>query len=120
MSFKSFNLSTLFVLVSILAITAVKSKGPDVAVEAQVPSGGQTAISMLHTNLLAGVPGYFLGNLSAGDVEQACRFLDIRSVNGLSIHMSVAALPNGTRSASDEDLTVTFYSSQCCRSRLNV
>ncbi|BDA50219.1 probable sonic hedgehog protein A [Coccomyxa sp. Obi] len=56
---------------------------------------------MLHTDLLAGVPGYFWGNLTASDVQQACRYLTAEGANGLQADVVVG---NKTYT---EDLKVT-------------
>lgn len=79
-----------------------------------MPSGGQTAISNLHTDLLAGVPGYFWGNLTTSDVENSCRYLAVDGLSG--INASVVA---GNQSFM-EDLTVILCNSQGCRSKFQV
>lgn len=53
-----------------------------VLIDAEKPEG-KTAITPLHTDLLAGEPGYFWGNLTASDVQQACQYLTAEGVHGL-------------------------------------
>ena len=104
----------MFLFITILAITAVTCQSPNVEIEAQVPSGGQTAISNLRTDLLAGVPGYFWGNLTTSDVENSCSYSAVDGISGKNANVVA-----GNQSFM-EDLTVTLCSSQGCRSKFQV
>lgn len=59
-----------------------------VIIDAEKPEG-KTAITLLHTDLLAGDPGYFWGNLTVSDVQQACQSLTAEGAGGLRANVVV-------------------------------
>lgn len=81
-----------------------------IVVNAEKPVG-QTAITMLQTDMLAGVPGYFWANLTTSDVEQACRYLSVTGTTGVNANIRA-----GNESYS-EDLAVRAVHNQTMRIR---
>ena len=83
MSRTHWSSAVLQLVVILLASRHVACQQPyTVLIDAEKPEG-QTAITLLHTDLLAGEPGYFWGNLSASDVQQVCQYLTAEGVRGL-------------------------------------
>lgn len=76
-------------LIILLASRYVACQQPyTVLIDAEKPEG-KTALTLLNTGLLAGVPGYFGGNLTANDVQQACQYLTAEGAHGLRAEVVV-------------------------------